>query len=748
MERLLTLRGAGLAASDRRRIERFREDSSVAWSRMDQREVPLAPIRNTSASAMRRSRTRRSALDPTGVEAVILGDSFGRFRLIAALGRPGGFGQVFKAERDEALFAVKILHREPQTEAEREQFRREIRGLEKFSHENLVDFADAGVETLDGHDRWWIAMPFLDGRTVAEECEAHGGRVRAARARYLARGMAYGLAELHRHNVIHRDLKPLNAFVTSDDVVKLLDFGIARFLDYTSLTERGHFRGTLAYAAPEQIRGEPELSTDLWALGVSLYEMVTGTRPFGGGDMFALLEAIRVETPESPAALVPGVDPDLEELIMALLEKEPMNRPASADEVGDRLQPQLAAATIQPEPYGRELEPRIYWRVGQRDVNDAMNACLHGDTPTGIVVGITDGNALVTARQAARNNEVQAEFAVDPLLLRLGLTNFSNTKGLKGLPYAPSGLSPWQADDFRSMEASRVCARRVIQEQQDCGATQFFSAHFFFRDLEDPWLRRNAKLLDDSLMARDAIDAEKPLIALIAGALEPLCREDALLSLVNRLRRGRPDAFWLMLDSVRAPGTEVELIFTLRLALLLQDLGVPAIVARAGALRHFFLACGVAGVETGLGRSNGFRISDFKGRGPGYTPPQFEFPSLLMTLPQEKARSVLESDLVPESSCSCSACNGRSVAERLEATPEHNAAMLRVQRSRLAGIGTAGRIEMLRSDIASAAALRRRLRILQAFTDEMPHLTIWARALDEVEQSGLLEPGRAARRAV
>lgn len=681
---------------------------------------------------------------------MILGESFAGFRLIAALGRPGGFGQVFKAERDGRLFALKILHQEPQTDAEREQFRREIRGLQKVMHENLVDFADSGVASAgdDGPDRWWIAMPFLEGRTVAEERDARGGRLSPARVRYLGCGMAQGLAALHRENIIHRDLKPVNVFVTSGDVPKLLDFGLARFLDYTSLTEQGHFRGTLGYAAPEQLRGDPQLSTDLWALGVSLYEMVTGTHPFRGTDMFAVMEAIRNEIPEPPGALAPEVDPELDTLIMALLEKEPMNRPASMAEVADCLRPRIAPAHVRQDPYPRDVEPRIYWRIGQRDVDGAMNACLHGDSPTGIVVGVTDGRStLVTARRAARNNDPQAEFAIDPLVHRLSLTNFSTTKSLKELPYAPTGLSPWQPDDFRGLEEGRQLARSVIEEQHDRGATEFFSSHFFFNGIDDPWLRNNARLLDDSLLARDAIDAEKPLIALVAGALEPLCREEALLSLVNRLRRGRPDAFWLMLDSVKAPATEAELIFALRLALLLQDLGVPAIIARAGTLRHFFLACGVAGVEAGLGRLNGFRMSDYKGRGPGHVPPQFEFPSLLMALPREQAEVVLESGLVPESSCSCSGCNGRSVEERLEATTEHNAAMLRRQRAELASVDVPTRIEALHSAIAGASARRRRLRIVRAFTADMSHLAVWPRALAEVERSRLLEPGRAARRA-
>lgn len=333
------------------------------------------------------------------------------------------------------------------------------------------------------------------------------------------------------------------------------------------------------------------------------------------------------------------------------------------------------------------------------------------------------------------------------MLLRLALSNFTKTYELRKTDYAPEGLSPWRPEQLRDLDESGRLARAVIQEQINCGASMLFSAHFFFHDLDDPWLRRNTKLLDDSLAARNALAPERPLVALVAGSLTPLCSEEALISLVNRLRRGRPDAFWLMLDSIQPPGTEAELVFTLRLALLLQDLGVPAVLARAGTLRHFFLACGVGGVEVGLGRLTRFAMSDLQSRGAGHKPPLFEFPSLLHALPPEKAAAVLSSGEVAESDCSCAACVGRSVEQRIAATAEHNVAMLRQQRESLARVAPAERILRLRDGINRAGAIGRRLRRLAAVSDQLEHLRVWSRALDEVEQDQVLEPGRAARRA-
>jgi hypothetical protein len=195
------------------------------------------------------------------------------------------------------------------------------------------------------------------------------------------------------------------------------------------------------------------------------------------------------------------------------------------------------------------------------------------------------------------------------------------------------------------------------------------------------------------------------------------------------------------------------MIYALRLALLLQDTGAPAILSRVGTLRHFFLACGVGGIDVGLGRLDGFRLSDWRSPprqgGRGRPPARFEFPTLLCSLPRDKARELLDSDLVVESACDCSACLlARSTDERLERAAEHNLAMLKRQQLQLAGMPVAARMAALRDAIARARSIRRRMNTwLPSFAERLEHLAVFERCLDEVERTGLLEPGRAARRA-
>jgi hypothetical protein len=427
-----------------------------------------------------------------------------------------------------------------------------------------------------------------------------------------------------------------------------------------------------------------------------------------------------------------------------------MQRPATASEVSKLFEPrvQLAPPSIEPWPDGEE--PLIFLRVGRRDAHAAANACIRGDRPTGLVVPISERDALIVAGRTARAYNLS--FGVDHLLWRMASSNFSRTKTLRELPYAPQGLSPLRPDNLRSLDSSREAARHVIAAQIERAANILFAANFYFDGLDDPWLKRNAVLLDHSLRARDAHGPQRRLFAPIAAAFEPLTSETALLSLANRLSRGRPDGYWLLLDGVAPPGTVAHLIFSLRLARLLQEqLGAPVVIGRAGSLRHVFLACGVAGAEVGLGRLVGFRRSDFIGSqgGRGYAPAQWEAPSLLCSLSREKARAVLDSGEVPESTCPCRTCRGGNAAldDRLNATAEHNAAILRMDRLELAGKPVADRIDRLRANIERARALGRRLRARKLLTlTDLEHLNIWSQTLDEIAASGLLRSGHAARR--
>ncbi|WP_051969870.1 serine/threonine-protein kinase [Kitasatospora azatica] len=262
-----------------------------------------------------------------------------RYRLVGELGR-GGFGVVWEAydERIGRQVAVKTLrHQGAGSDAtDLARLRREVEVLARLVHPNIVLVFDVGEFDADGERFSYIVMELLNGLTLKQALLA--GRPQLLQALDWAGQLCAALAAAHAHDVIHRDIKPENIMFAAPDrkLLKVLDFGIAQIGDNRdALTTVGSVIGSTPYLAPERWRGEPgTVRSDLYAVGCVLYEMLTGARPFTATSTYNLMVQHVDEEPPHPGAL----PAELADLLLALLAKDPADRPADAAEVGRLLQ--------------------------------------------------------------------------------------------------------------------------------------------------------------------------------------------------------------------------------------------------------------------------------------------------------------------------------------------------------------------------------------------------------------------------
>ncbi|ABG05212.1 serine/threonine protein kinase [Rubrobacter xylanophilus DSM 9941] len=260
-----------------------------------------------------------------------------RYRILRTLGK-GGMGRVYLAH-DEVLdreVALKVLYRDlAEHEDFVERFKREARSAASLSHPNIVSVHDLGV-TGDGSH--FIAMEYVSGGTL-EYLLKREGFLPPERARRIAAQIASALGAAHERGVIHRDVKPQNVLLTGSGDAKVADFGIARAAALTTLTGTGFVLGTARYISPEQARGEPVgPPSDLYSLGIVLYEMLTGEVPFDAETPIGLAMKHMSDVPRPPKEANPAVPDDLNDLVMRLLSKAPEERPKDASALIDELE--------------------------------------------------------------------------------------------------------------------------------------------------------------------------------------------------------------------------------------------------------------------------------------------------------------------------------------------------------------------------------------------------------------------------
>ena len=251
----------------------------------------------------------------------------GRYALEMLVGS-GGMADVYRAKDQllERTVAVKILHQQYENDTEFiARFQREAKAAARITHPNIVNVFDVGV----AEGRHYIVMEYVPGRTLKERIKEEGP-VPAAQALEIARQIAGALAQAHANNLVHCDIKPHNILVMPDGNVKVADFGIARAVTESTMTYNDNIMGSVHYFSPEQARGTiitPK--SDVYSLGVVLYEMLTGRIPFDGNTAVSIARKHLEEEALPVRSVVPNIPPVVEALVTRMMAKEPALRPDS-----------------------------------------------------------------------------------------------------------------------------------------------------------------------------------------------------------------------------------------------------------------------------------------------------------------------------------------------------------------------------------------------------------------------------------
>jgi serine/threonine protein kinase/tetratricopeptide (TPR) repeat protein len=375
---------------------------------------------------------------------IIPGTRIGPYQVVSALGA-GGMGEVFKAhdERLDRQVAIKVLPVNMIATRDAElRFEREAKAIAALSHPNILSIYDYGMDS----GRPYIVMELLHGETL--RALIRRGPLGWKRGGEIARALSEGLAAAHSRRIIHRDLKPENIFITTDNRVKILDFGLARMpeardgADADTLTRPGSVMGTVGYMSPEQARGEPTSeSSDVFSLGCIVYEMLTGSAPFSRRNTAETFVAILRERPRPIAEIVKGIPEGVATLVDHCLEKEPAKRFHSAHDFG------LALADLLDRSSG----------AGSKDPLPSRTIRKRQWIGASLLLAALVGLVLL-----ARHLNTGAQPTPSPRITSLAVLPFVNASGDPRLNYLGDGITETVINNLSPVTGLKVISRSSV----------------------------------------------------------------------------------------------------------------------------------------------------------------------------------------------------------------------------------------------------------------------------------------------
>lgn len=590
----------------------------------------------------------------------------------------GTFGSVYSCEKGGNTYAIKIFNFSyvfsEFSKGTDNRITREINALKSVSHPNVVSYVDDGEFVDNGVKYLYVVMDYVDGTDLSKFIQNNNLEVKDAISIFI--NILNGVEAIHKQHIVHRDLKPANIYITQDRNIKILDFGLSKLIDFTSITSTGAEIGSPLYMSPEQVRDSKNIDyrSDYYALGVILFELLSKNNPYGKiQSRTELYYKIINEPPISIRQFIPTIPNEIDNLISSLLEKENYKRPNDVNEILQYLQ---VVNKSNKSIIKKAFEPSFFLRTwNEKSVIESYRK--DGYEVENYIFPI---NHQYQQKNLLKNiMESNSNYLIDPATMRLAYDTFSEVKGLASLPYAPQGLNRLELDDLKTLLAKQEYVKKVIDAQLQYNPTYIVSPFHVSNNSnlvrikatdDENWFSLDIKLLYEAKDYLKRINCKLPLVGGFCIKTDILTTKTEREYFLN-VASGLPcDIYWIYVDCIDNNSNLAQLYHYANTLLTLQkSANKPVIAGRIGAFGLVLLAFGLFAFESGASRFESFYEDLYKNASDNYNLYlNYYFPDLMRNVPIERKNPakiirLLSSSTGQNISCNCPYCIGKRPEE-------------------------------------------------------------------------------------
>ena len=671
---------------------------------------------------------------------LLSGQMINEYKVINPLGS-GTFGNTYKVIKNNEIFALKILKPEainPEiSSGGYKRFRIEIKALQKIESEFAIKYFDSGVWISNNIEHFYLVMEYVKGKDFENFLKTNRSQFICDEPlmKDLCSQILMGLNDIHIKHIVHRDLKPANIFVTHENKIKILDFGLVKMLDYSSITTKGKIVGTPNYMPPEIIEGKrPDYRSDLYSFGVMLYKIFTNRFPFSGENIFILINNIITHSPEKPSRLNKTISNAFENIILRLLEKQPYLRPfRSASELANILK---ETPILRKEADFKIIEDKTYKnkKFFIRLLHTEKTELANFIRKEGHVDGVEyQANYLQKYKSQIDDlKEFKIPFYFDPSTNRLTSSKFSETKGLVGLPYVYDEFNRLTPKRLSTLSQMEKYVSDVLSWQIQWDVDLLVAPFHYSKNVGDEWLEIDLKLIEESrsFIKKNKIDRE--FYAGVCIDIEELTDEENRIDLVNRYSKVLPDGFIFYINNIHEKVTNLSQLYGyIKLLLEFKKLKRPLIAARVGNLGLGLLYLGVDAFSSGIASLSSFSAETLLfNRQKGYKMKRkYYIPQIFSYVDIDKAVDILKH--YPNLICNCKFCEGNSDEIHLNKISKLH--FLEIRRDEISNINANPDINFFIDRVISAIKILKKLSRDYTFV-RYNHLESWLSVFERIKE--------------